>query len=177
MYIIRTAFWISAVILLLPAGQETVSEDPAQPKHTNVSATQTIGAAVSTVGDIANICVRKPEICETGAAAWDVFQRKAKHGASMLYDWVQSDDEALDANEDRSAQAGLPKEVSQSRSLITGSTAPSGAMVVANAQSDKSQNTLKLEDPDPAVEGSGQVIARVRTEHVRDMAWAVPRPG
>lgn len=162
MYIIRTAFWISAVVLLLPAGQDSMSENPAEPQHTNVSATQTIGAAVSAVGDIANICERKPEICETGAAAWNVFQRKAQHGASLLYDWVQgSDDASADANEDRSVDAGRRsnehKQVSSTASaehpLITGSTLPKGTVVLANAQSNKSQNTLKLEDLIPQWKG------------------------
>ncbi len=167
MYIIRTAFWLSAIILLLPAGNETLTEQEDRPDNTSVSATETIGAAVSAVGDIADLCNRQPAICETGSAAWQVFQSKARYGVSVLYDWAQGEDsspDALDGPKDVQARAPVkdkntgtkmaPYKVSFAADPITtGSMAVARPYIVVAAKKQKSQNTLKLEDLIPQWKG------------------------
>lgn len=167
MYIIRTAFWISAIILLLPAGNETLPEQEDHPGKTAVSATETIGAAVSAVGDIADLCNRQPAICETGSAAWQVFQSKARYGVSVLYDWAQGEDspaDAVDGTKDIQVRAPTkdkgdgtnqaPYKISFAADpFTTGSTAVARPYIVVAAKKQKSQNTLKLEDLIPQWKG------------------------
>ena len=75
MILIRIAFWLVILILLLPTskqGQMTV-----------------YGTAESAVKDISSFCDRNPSTCETGAAAFDTFTQKAKFGVMMVTDFVK----------------------------------------------------------------------------------------
>ena len=82
MFLIRTAFWLSVIILLLPA--EESSTGPQQAAQANVDATSVISAARSTVSDISGICERSPDVCQTGGAALDTFVKKARYGAGLV---------------------------------------------------------------------------------------------
>lgn len=86
MFLIRTAFWLSIIILLLPmddAEQEVAGQ-------ANLSAGQMFTAARSTLFDVANICDRNPQVCSTGQAALETFGRKAVYGAGLLADAVSN---------------------------------------------------------------------------------------
>jgi len=137
MYIIKTAFWLSLVILLLP-----IDEDNATVNEVNVdarpaiTATDAVGAAISTIGDAADICDRQPHVCETGSAAWDVFQRKAIHVIDMVYRWGTGAEEAEPGMET------VPYQISENATPVyTGSST-----TAQPAQDSGSQNTLRLDD-------------------------------
>ncbi|RVD28877.1 hypothetical protein EN742_35310, partial [Mesorhizobium sp. M4A.F.Ca.ET.020.02.1.1] len=59
-FLIRMAFWFSLVLLALPLN---VGTDEAG--HETVGPIQALFAAREAVGDIAGICERKPDVCET----------------------------------------------------------------------------------------------------------------
>ncbi len=85
MFLIRSAFWLSLVILLIPADQKTDAGDQAgQP----ISAYEAYGAAQSAISDFAGFCARQPEACDTGGAALATFGNKARHGARLLYEFL-----------------------------------------------------------------------------------------
>lgn len=83
MFLIRTAFWLTLIILLLPTNEEQQR--------------QVYGTAEATVKDLKTFCTRNPEVCEKSREAFEIFSQKAKFGARMLMDFV------TDASADESA--------------------------------------------------------------------------
>ena len=81
MFLIRAAFWLSLVVMLIPADPDSGQEAP------RVSAIQAFFAAKATVADMSGFCDRNPDVCTTGGAAFSVFAEKARIGARKLYDY------------------------------------------------------------------------------------------
>lgn len=79
MFLVRTAFWLSVVVMLLPADSETGDKAP------RVTAFEALVAAQSAVSDISQFCDRNPDVCVTGGSAFHVFADKVRYGAKMLY--------------------------------------------------------------------------------------------
>lgn len=79
MFLVRAAFWLSVVVMILPADSNTGDKAP------RVSAFEALSAAQSTVSDISQFCDRNPDVCVTGGSAFHVFADKVKFGAKMLY--------------------------------------------------------------------------------------------
>ena len=73
-FLIRTAFWLSLVIMLLPADVKSGAEAP------RVTVIETLVAARSAVADMSGFCGRNPQTCVTGHAALQVFVGKARYG-------------------------------------------------------------------------------------------------
>jgi hypothetical protein len=87
MFLIRAAFWLSLVVMLIPADPDSGQEAP------RVSAMQAFFAAKATVADMSGFCDRNPDVCSTGGAALKVFTEKARIGARKLYDYFGDDAE------------------------------------------------------------------------------------
>jgi hypothetical protein len=77
-FLIRMAFWFSLVLLALPL---TVGSE--ESGHESVGPIQALLAAREAVGDIAGICERKPEVCETGRSAMQTIGARAKETARI----------------------------------------------------------------------------------------------
>jgi Family of unknown function (DUF5330) len=90
MFIIRTAFWLSLLILILPT-----DEQKQQLVYGNTEAA---------VKDLRNFCTRNPGVCEASKNAAYTFSQKAKFGAKMLMDFVQ--EKASDTNYQPSYESG-----------------------------------------------------------------------
>ena len=90
-FLIRMAFWFSLVLLALP-----LSVGSEQPGQESVGPIQALFAARDAVGDIAGICERKPDVCETGKSAMHTITARAKEtakiAAAMLDDKSASPD-------------------------------------------------------------------------------------
>lgn len=82
-FLIRTAFWLGLVVMLLPTGPENQT-DQIEP----VSAGEAIGVIGATVHDLAGFCGRNPGTCATGSQAIRTFGEKAEYGARMLYSYL-----------------------------------------------------------------------------------------
>lgn len=78
-FLIRTAFWLSLVIMLLPADADTGDKAP------RVTAFETISAAGATVSDLSQFCKRNPDVCVTGGSAFQVFAEKVRYGVKLIY--------------------------------------------------------------------------------------------
>ncbi|WP_299481123.1 DUF5330 domain-containing protein [uncultured Roseibium sp.] len=105
LFLLRTAFWLTLVLALIPLGsgekstpEQTVAVDP-------VSA---FLAAQATVSDIGSFCSRNPQACETGGNALTAIGSRARDGALIVYDYFGT------RVEDNAADDGL----------VTGSTDP-----------------------------------------------------
>jgi hypothetical protein len=82
MFLLRTAFWLSVVVMLLPADASTGDKAP------RVTAFEALGAARAAVEDISQFCARNPDVCTTGDAAFHVFADKVRYGAKMIRGFV-----------------------------------------------------------------------------------------
>jgi hypothetical protein len=82
-FLLRTAFWISVVLVLLPTG-----ETKPQSEGAKVGAVDALSAASSTVADMSQFCSRNPETCLTGSHAAVAFGQRAQAGAKMVYDFL-----------------------------------------------------------------------------------------
>lgn len=89
-FLLRTAFWFSLVLLMLPFGSE--SDDGPQ-----VGPLQALLAARAAFNDFTGICERQPAVCETGKAAMHTVGVRAKATARYAYAWLGDDEAAPQA--------------------------------------------------------------------------------
>lgn len=76
MFLIRVAFWLGLVVLLLPTDERQQA--------------RLYGTAVATVERVSTFCERNPQACAVGAEVWATFLRKAEFGARMAIEIVTS---------------------------------------------------------------------------------------
>ena len=76
MFLIRAAFWIGLVVLLLPTDERQQA--------------RLYGAATATVERVTTFCDRNARTCEVGADVWAAFVKKAEFGARMAVDLISS---------------------------------------------------------------------------------------
>lgn len=88
MFLIRAVFWLSLVIVLLPAEDPSSNAQASARTDTYLNATSVIGAARTTASDIAGLCERSPQVCDTGEAALNTFVRKARYGAKLVFELI-----------------------------------------------------------------------------------------
>ncbi len=77
MFLLRSAFWLTLVVMLIPA-------DPRTGEAPGVTIINAISALQATVADISGFCGRNPDVCVTGAAAVDIVSEKAGNGVDMV---------------------------------------------------------------------------------------------
>jgi hypothetical protein len=133
MFLIRTAFWLIIIVLLLPTNEQQQS--------------QVFGTAQAAVKDVSGFCDRNPGVCTTGKDAFAVFVEKAQFGASLIMSFVR-EQTGGGAGEPQapSAADGTPKEGADARhSSLDQSNVPQ-----ASLESWVSQNTLSARDLAPA---------------------------
>jgi Family of unknown function (DUF5330) len=103
-FLIRTAFWLSIVIVLLPTPDSMKTPD-------GVGAAQAISAASATMSDMKNFCARQPDACEVGSQALTQFGHKAQASAKWLYEFLGeklgNDQTAAVARQPKAASADL----------------------------------------------------------------------
>ena len=128
-FLIRTAFWFSLVLLLLPLGTGPNGEN-------SVSPLQAIFAAREAVGDLAGICERKPDVCETGKAAMQTIGVRARESARIAYQALdqqfgQPETAMQSGQPDMAAQLGQPDTATQTGSVpeAAPAAAPESAIV------------------------------------------------
>jgi hypothetical protein len=80
-FLLRVAFWLSIVLVLLPSGDY-------QPKDQapRIGAADAVNAASAAVSDLSGFCGRQPDACEVGGQAAIAFGQRAQAGARYLFD-------------------------------------------------------------------------------------------
>ncbi|ESR22765.1 DUF5330 domain-containing protein [Lutibaculum baratangense] len=81
MFLIRLAFWLTLVLLVLPMPRSETGEA----SGTTISAFDALGFAQSAVSDVAGFCDRNPRACETGAMLIGTLREKAIYGSQLVY--------------------------------------------------------------------------------------------
>ena len=74
MFLIRAAFWIGLVVLLLPTDERQQA--------------RLYSAATATVERVTTFCDRNARTCEVGADVWAAFVKKAEFGARMAFELI-----------------------------------------------------------------------------------------
>lgn len=157
MFLIRSAFWITVVLLLLPTDDKPAQKSAqATAKPQTISTSQALGAARETLGDISGFCERNPSVCSASGAAFDVLQRKAKYAVRMIYNWANSDPATQHQKPQQSAMilnniVGFKQAKSKPMALVRVSenVSPAKAHIVRPRPRPKrptSQNTLQIQD-------------------------------
>ncbi|MET0302299.1 MAG: DUF5330 domain-containing protein [Methyloceanibacter sp.] len=131
LFLLRTAFWLMIIVLLLPTDERQRSE--------------VYGTAQAAVHDLATFCDRNPETCAKGKDAFGVLVQKAQFGARMLIDLVNGTKSAGEGE----GGTGLPEPDPEQNSGTNFPYEPS------RLGSDGSQDTLNPDDRDEAWGGPG----------------------
>jgi hypothetical protein len=79
-FLLRMAFWLGLVLVLLPREKTPESE-----KLPQIDASQAVQAVTSAVSDMGQFCKRQPQACEVGGQAATVIGVRAQEGARKLY--------------------------------------------------------------------------------------------
>jgi len=79
-FLLRMAFWLGLVLVLLPREKTPESE-----KLPQIGASQAVQAATAAVSDMTQFCKRQPAACEVGGQAATVIGQSAEDGARKLY--------------------------------------------------------------------------------------------
>ena len=131
MFLIRMAFWLMILVLLLPTDEK--------------QQTDVYGTAQAAVKDVSGFCGRTPGVCEKGKDAFSVFVHKAEFGAQMLMGFI-TERTGASATSGTVAPAATPEPAprpapaSASWEQIPTVTTPSASLVQS------SQNTLNPDD-------------------------------
>lgn len=99
-FILRMAFWLCVVCLLLPGGTK-----PTQPAS-QIDATEAVSLASAAVTDARGFCERQPDACVTGGKVAVALGHKAEAGARTLYDLISKLREKA-ASGEKTEKAGL----------------------------------------------------------------------
>src|SRR5438105_1283416 len=79
-FLLRMAFWLGLVLVLLPRDKTPESE-----KLPQIGASEAAQAATAAVSDMSQFCKRQPAACEVGGQAATVIGQRAQQGARKLY--------------------------------------------------------------------------------------------
>jgi hypothetical protein len=79
-FLLRMAFWLGLVLVLLPR-----DKTPESDKLPQVGASEAVSAATAAVSDMSQFCKRQPAACEVGGQAATVLGHRAQDGARKLY--------------------------------------------------------------------------------------------
>jgi hypothetical protein len=79
-FLLRMAFWLGLVLVLLPR-----EKTPESDKLPQVGASEAVSAATAAMSDMSQFCKRQPAACEVGGQAATVLGHRAQEGARKLY--------------------------------------------------------------------------------------------
>ena len=79
-FLLRMAFWLGLVLVLLPR-----EKTPESDKLPQLGASEAVSAASAAVSDMSQFCKRQPAACEVGDQAATVIGQRAQAGARKLY--------------------------------------------------------------------------------------------
>ncbi len=97
-FLLRMAFWIGLVCVLLPSGTKTASPDA------NIDAKQAVTLASAAVSDMRGFCDRQPDACAVGGKVAVAIGHKAEAGARTIYEFITTKLSKKSASADQTAK-------------------------------------------------------------------------
>jgi uncharacterized protein DUF5330 len=79
-FLLRMAFWLGLVLVLLPR-----EKTPESDKVPQLGTSEAVSAATAAVSDMSQFCKRQPTACEVGGQAATMIGQRAQEGARKLY--------------------------------------------------------------------------------------------
>jgi hypothetical protein len=116
-FLLRMAFWLSVVCVLLPSGTKSTSPDA------NIDATQAVTLASAAVSDARGFCDRQPDACVAGGKVAVALGHKAEAGARTIYEFITA----------KLSEKSAPEEKTAAK-IITVSTTGQGTLTGADMQ-------------------------------------------
>lgn len=101
-FMIKGAFWFSLVLMALPFLSQQ-SENDASETTAQLDVGDSLSAALTALADIRRICERQPEVCETGGQTFAALGARARDGALIAYEFLDSRFSDTDAPTDTAA--------------------------------------------------------------------------
>ena len=95
-FLLRMAFWLGLVLVLLPR-----DKTPESDKLPQIGASEAVQAATAAVSDMGQFCKRQPAACEVGGQAATIIGQRAQDGARKVYQIINDKKEQItnDKNE------------------------------------------------------------------------------
>src|SRR3569623_1011649 len=103
-FLLRMAFWLGLVLVLLPRDKAPDSD-----KGPQVSASEAVLAATAAVSDMSQFCTRQPAACAVGGQAATVVGERAQAGAKKVYEMLPERSEKGDTPEQVAPAAETPQ--------------------------------------------------------------------
>jgi hypothetical protein len=82
-FLLRMAFWLGLVLVLLPREKTPESE-----KLPQIGVSEAVQAATAAVSDMSQFCKRQPAACQVGGEAATAIGARAQEGARKLYQTI-----------------------------------------------------------------------------------------
>jgi hypothetical protein len=83
MFLLKAAFWLGLVLVLLPTGSKKHTVDAPQ-----IKAAEAATAATGAVADLSQFCTRRPDTCAVGSQVATILGQRAQAGAIMVYEFI-----------------------------------------------------------------------------------------
>jgi hypothetical protein len=119
-FLLRMAFWLSVVCVLLPSGGTKSASPDAQ-----IDATQAATLAGAAVSDMRGFCDRKPDACVVGGKVVVALGHKAEAGARTLYEFISAKLNEKSAPAEKTASKLVPVSATGQGTLTPADMAPS----------------------------------------------------
>ncbi|HET9687971.1 MAG TPA: DUF5330 domain-containing protein [Pseudolabrys sp.] len=81
-FLLRIAFWLAVVCILLPSGTKSTSPEA------QIDASEAVTLAGAAVSDMRGFCERQPDACVTGGKVMVALGHKAEAGARTIYEFI-----------------------------------------------------------------------------------------
>lgn len=134
-FLIRTAFWFSMVLVMLPIFDNEASTRLKNEK--GVELTDALGAAAGAISYVGSMCSEKPDVCVKGAETFSTLGSRAREGARVAYTYL--DDQFADEDKTKVADA-----------VLTGSTVLTGSVAASDVTtSDNMIRNIPIPVPRP----------------------------
>jgi hypothetical protein len=118
-FLLRMAFWLGVVCVLLPSGTKTASPDA------NIDTKQAVTLASAAVSDVRGFCDRQPDACAVGGKVAVAIGHKAEAGARTIYEFISATLNEKAAPTDKTAAKVVTVSASGQRTLTAADMQPS----------------------------------------------------
>ena len=121
-FLLRMAFWLGLVLVLLPRDKTPESE-----KLPQLSVSDAVQAATAAVSDMSQFCKRQPAACEVGGQAATVIGVRAQDGARKVYEWTTDKKDVAKDKPDAAKDKKAPDHTGSIGVADAGNADPAGA--------------------------------------------------
>jgi Family of unknown function (DUF5330) len=101
-FLLRMAFWLSVVCVLLPSGTKSAAPDA------NIDAKEAVTMAGAAMSDMRGFCDRQPDACVVGGKVAVALGHKAEAGARTIYEFITAKLNEKSASPEKTAAKVIP---------------------------------------------------------------------